>query len=115
MSEDLEDKLFQFHGTENYYSHFLGLLYTDGIKYLADEAQAYWLIDAIASYQPELKGIPFQLWELEVEKDQSCCLTAREDLGKPALIEQAIAYTDFPLEKIKLYCCDNVLMLPGEY
>ncbi|MDA2935403.1 hypothetical protein MYX82_13855 [Acidobacteria bacterium AH-259-D05] len=115
MSEDLEDKLFQFHGTEDYYPHFLGLVYTDGIKFLAEEAQCYWLIDIVASYQPKLKQVPFQLWELKVEKDNSAVVTVREDSGKPALISQEIPYTDFPLEKIKLYYCDNVLMLPGEY
>lgn len=41
-----------FTGTEHWYKHWLGgLLYTDGVKYVADQAGAYWLIDAIASYQ----------------------------------------------------------------
>ncbi len=115
MGTDLEDKLFQFHGTENYYKHPLGLLYTDGIQFLAEEAQSYWLIDIVASYQPDLEQIPFQLWELEVKKDMSGVVTVRGDSGKPTLISQKIPYTDFPLEKIQLYCIDGVLLLPSEY
>ena len=111
----LESDLAQFTGTTKYYKHLLGLLYTDGIQFLAEEAQCYWLIDVVASYQPELKAIPFQLWELEVEKDNSAVVTVREDSGKPTLIEQKISYTDFPLEKIQLYCIDGVLLLPSEY
>ncbi|MDA2934976.1 hypothetical protein MYX82_11635, partial [Acidobacteria bacterium AH-259-D05] len=80
-----------------------------------EEAECYWLIDIVASYQPKLKQVPFQLWELEVEKDNPGVVTVREDSGKPALISQEIPYTDFPLEKIQLYCIDGVLLLPSEY
>ena len=44
-----------FIGTENWYKHFTGITYTDGIKYLADETQSHWLIDLVASYQTEKK------------------------------------------------------------
>ncbi len=43
----LEDELEQFYGTEKWYRHFTGLVYTDGIKYLAENAGAYWLIDLV--------------------------------------------------------------------
>ena len=46
-----EGDLAQFIGTSQYYRHNLGLLYTDGVKYVADRGGAYWLIDAIASWQ----------------------------------------------------------------
>ena len=47
----------QFTGTEQWYRHGLArnILFTDGAKYLADEAGAYWLLDEIAFAQ---KGIP---------------------------------------------------------
>ena len=45
-----ESDLSQFIGTENYYRHWTGHgVYTDGVKYLAEKAGAYWLIDAILS------------------------------------------------------------------
>lgn len=40
----------------------------DGVKYMADEAGAYWLLDIIASYQTDAKirREPFQVWELKL-------------------------------------------------
>jgi hypothetical protein len=40
----------QFTGTENWYRHGLvrSVLYTDGAKYVAESAGAYWLLDEIA-------------------------------------------------------------------
>lgn len=111
--------LSQFTGTEQYYRHYLGLNYTDGIRYLAEEAGAFWLIDAIASYQtkgflkdPDL--LHFQLWELQV-KDNTATLTCKKDSNKESVVSQFIEFTDFPLESIKLYVVDKVLMLPSEY
>ena len=42
----------QFTGDLTRYSHWKNrrVIYTPGIKYLAGQAQAYWLVDAIASY-----------------------------------------------------------------
>ncbi len=49
--------LSNFTGTENYYRMplFPGIVYTDGAEYLATNADAFWLLDAIASYQPRCK------------------------------------------------------------
>jgi hypothetical protein len=69
-AETLSKNLEHFCGSEEYYKHFLGLLYTEGVKYLAENAEAYWLIDAIVSYQPRLRKVrslsEFQLWFLHV-------------------------------------------------
>ena len=54
LAAELEANLPHFTGTENYTnlrypwlrSHFL---LTDGAKYLAETAQAFWLMDAIAA------------------------------------------------------------------
>jgi hypothetical protein len=126
--------LSQFTGTETWHRHFTGLLYTDGIQYLAEQAEAYWLIDAIASYQHQLKRdeylADFQLWVLSVvgegernypfllpEENHKAVLTCWSDTPKegvkPAVIQQ-IEYTDFPLIEIKLYVSEGVLLLPSE-
>ncbi len=127
--------LSQFTGTEEIHRNFLGFLYTDGIQYLAEQAEAYWLIDAIASYQHQLKRdeylAEFQVWVLSVagegERNYPFLLpkdgykavltcwadTPKEGL-KPPVIQQ-IEYTDFPLSEIKLYVSGGVLMLPSEY
>ena len=108
-------ELNQFTGSENWYKHWLGILYTDGVKFLAEKAGAYWLIDAIASYQKSLKHVSFQMWTLRVKEDHSAVLQMQEDSNTPPLVEQYIEYSDFPLESIRLFFIDGVLLLPSEY
>lgn len=109
--------LAQFIGSETLYTHFTGLHYTEGLAYLTKAAAAYWLIDAVASYQAEarVRGEPFQLWELTVSDERSAALTMRRDSGEEPLVRQEIQMTDFPLDSIKLYVANGVLMLPSEY
>lgn len=112
--------LHQFTGTGNYYRHPLGIVYTDGVQYLAQEAGAYWLIDAIASWQIDpvilndwmLQEIQF--WKLQVNSDNSAVLSCERDTDD-VVLTQDIPFTDFPLESIKLYLNHKVLMLPSEY
>ena len=111
---DLRKELLMFTGTENYYKHPYGIYYTDGVRYLAEKARSYWLIDAIASWQREVGSCSFQIWELRV-KDGRGLLTMKEDTNEPVKVSQVIHYTDFPLQYIKLYLVDRVLMLPSEY
>ena len=53
-SSTLLDNLAQFTGTERYYRINRKCVLTDGAKYLAETAGAYWLMDAAASYLLEL-------------------------------------------------------------
>lgn len=106
-----QSDLDQFTGTENYYKSAFGLLYTDGIAFMAEKAGAYWLIDAIASYH---RKEHFQVWTLRRSFSVGT-LVMREDTDAPVLVRQRIHYTDFPLVQIKLYVVDGVLMLPSEY
>ena len=108
--------LAQFTGTENYYKHWLGgFRYTDGVKFLADEAEAYWLLDAIFSHQlRKVRTMPFQLWTLTVT-NSNAVLSMKEDTGSAEVVHQDIPYTTFPLDEIKLYLIDGVLLLPSEY
>ena len=129
-AETLLQNLQHFCGSEQYYKHWLGLCYTDGIKYLAENAQCFWLIDAIASHQPTAKKNPrlkeFQLWFLHVgtghefikpKAGNAAVLTCWEDTpkaeSKPVIIQQ-IPFTDFPLPEIKLYLQEKILLLPDE-
>lgn len=113
--QELEAELSGFTGTEHHYRHFLGGKYTDGIKAMADKAGAYWLTDAIFSYQTgKIRTVPFQLWTLTV-KDGKAVLEMREDSDRPILVSQKIEYTTFPEGTIKFYLINNVLILPSEY
>lgn len=141
--EWIKNGLAQFSGSEDY--HLLSLLHqhlpsmwdgkrlfgrllcTDGVKWLAETAQAYWLIDAIASWQSriakeckknrDLEGL--QVWRLKRTDAGGAVLTCDDGNVKLA-VEQKIEYTDFPLDEIKLYVEPRgdgtlILLLPSEH
>lgn len=115
---DLVNALAGFTGSELFYKHSIGkFIYTDGVKYLAEQARCYWLLDVVGSYQhlKKVKEVPFQLWELTVNEDQTALVTMKEDSDTPVIVKQKLPYTDFPLPYIKLYLTDGVVMLPSEY
>lgn len=112
--EKLNAALRQFSGTEMYYPHFTGTTYTDGVRYLAREAKAYWLIDLAMSYAVTMcRKVPSIVIELKVNDDRTAVATISNGSGN-TLHTQKIEYTDFPLPEIKLYFKDGVLFLPSE-
>ena len=115
----LESDLTQFCGTENWWKHWTGCInYTDGVKFLAEKAGAFWLIDLVASHQTaRLRREEFQIWTLSVNRSKTpmAVATCQADTGKPLLVRQEIDHTDFPLPSIKLFLVNGVLMLPDEY
>ena len=116
-----ENFLAHFPGSGEFYRHQLGPLYTEGVQSMAELGGAYWLIDAIASYQPDKRIrqnpdlVAFQVWKLAVHEEGGATLTMRGDSGQPVVITQEIEYTDFPLPEITLWVCNNTVMLPSEY
>ena len=109
--------LSQFIGTEKYYRITNKHLLTDGTKYLAEEAQCFWLMTAIASHLSPHIDDYFVCATLKV-KENSAVLTLDNGNGF-IFATQDIEYTDFPLEEIKIFCCFDgmywILMLPSEY
>jgi hypothetical protein len=126
LREKLEAELPHFTGIENWYRQRYPwlrrqFLITDGVKYLADTAKCYWLIDLIASYFPkrQVMAEPFQVWVLAVREGNQATIAADDGNGKH-LASQEIPYTDFPLDEITLYVTNDahngiVVMLPSEY
>ena len=113
----LEADLERFTGSETWWKNplFPGYSYTDGVKYLAREANAYWLITDILSTARRnkiLRTEPFIVWTLNV-KDKKATLTA-DDGNENILYTKEYDYTDFPLDSVKLYLTNNVLLLPSE-
>ncbi len=111
--------LIQFTGTEHWYRHGMvrDILYTDGVKYVAETAGAYWLIDEIAfaqRFDKLLASEEFQSWKLNVNADHTATLTC-EDGDGGVVFTKAIEFTDFPLAEITLYFIDNTILLPSEY
>jgi hypothetical protein len=119
---DLLSALDQFTGSAERYQHAMlsDLTYTQGVRYMAEHACAYWLIDVIASYQtvPAIRREPFQQWKLvrktAAHGDDCAVVTCTNGDGK-VLARQRIAYTDFPLPSIVMYCEQGVILLPNEH
>jgi hypothetical protein len=114
-----ETDLMQFTGTEYWYRHMINrnVRYTDGAKFLAERAGAYWLLDEIALIQPYDKRVAaeeFQVWKLVVRPDRTATLTC-EDGNYNVVFSKEIAYTDFPLDEIALWYSNNVIYLPSEH
>lgn len=123
--------LMQFTGGLERFRHGLNrhVLYTAGVKFLAERGEAYWIVDAIASYfgSPEMRaGLQrdetlrtLQFWRLDVRSDRSAVLTARADSDVEPLITQEIPFTDFPLEYIDIWAAFDgeywTLYLPSEH
>lgn len=122
IKTDLAAQLSQFTGTISYYRLTSNIVLTDGTRYLADKAGAYWLMSAIASYLPALTDQEdFVLAKLQVTRSSNTTsgLLTLDDGNDHILAKQFIEYTDFVLDKIKLYACWTgdfwVIMLPSEY
>jgi len=127
LKEQLEANLPYFTGTESYtnlrYPWLKGrFLLTDGTKYLAETAKAFWLMDAIASHQTnkQVAAEPFQVWKLTVNEQKQAALVCT-DGNETVLVRQEIPYSDFPLSEITLYAeqsdylAGRVVMLTSEY
>ena len=110
--------LSMFTGTEHYYRLNRLCLLTDGTKYLAEAAGAFWLMDAAASYLIEL-GTADWFVQIKLVVTGSSAVLTLEDGNGHVRARQVIPYTDFPIPKQILYACWDgehwVLMLPSEY
>jgi hypothetical protein len=111
--------LAQFTGSEHFFRHPLvrDVIYTEGIRYVAETAEAYWLIDEIVlAYrsQANLRHEEFQKWELSVSADLSATLICDDGNGC-RLYVRVIDRTDFSASGVSFYLCDNTLLLPSEY
>lgn len=114
--EELLTQLAWFTGSTQLYHLplFKAYKYTDGVRFLAQNADAYWLLEYVFTNQilPVLKNQPFQVWKIKVV-DASATITV-EDGNDKVLKNFKIPFTDFPLEKFTLWLEGDVLLLPSE-
>ena len=119
---ELEKELTGFIGTEGYHKCTIVPNYvcTDGVLHMAKTMGAFWLLDAIASYQRKEE---MQFWKLTV-KGTKAELTMQEDSDQPILVKQKFSYTDFPEGEFNIWVGIQptedrgnlfVMMLPNEY
>ncbi|MCC0178050.1 hypothetical protein I4641_13780 [Waterburya agarophytonicola K14] len=114
----LEEDLRQFMGTTGYFRPqpllFPKFLLTDGARYVAEKAEAFWLFDAIASLQlhPKIKNHrelkDLQFWRLEVAENKSAMLSVEWDEDR-VVYTQGIGHTTFPLKSLLLYVAPTVI------
>ena len=109
----------QFTSSETFYRYGLAgdVLFTEGVKYVADTVGAYWLLDIICItnvYEPKVRAEEFQLWTLSVG-DNAIGIVTCDDGNGDIVYEQALNFTDFPEPGIKLYFCNGTILLPSEY
>ena len=121
IKQEILEVLGGFSGADDYYKHGTINL-TNGVFYLAKSAEAFWLLDIIDSLRfcKKVKNESFVVFNLTVDtkrtkKQKFDAIFTADDGNGNILYTQKIIYTDFPLNSIKLYFQNNVLMLPGEY
>jgi hypothetical protein len=99
-------------GSETFYRHPLSTcIYTEGVKFVAEKCEAFWLIDKIAIN--DIKE-PFQVWKLKVNTDRTALLTT-EDGNDTIVHTETLSYTDFPLDEFTIWRVDDTILLPSEY
>jgi hypothetical protein len=124
--DELNRYLSRHTGTMNYYRDaFTKLVYTDGIKDLAETVGAYWLISDIGVVaKMKFRNVPFQIWRLVVKDDESAVLTMREDTSEPIRYRQKYDMVDFPVGTFEFYIMhgsldketlDLIALLKSEY
>ena len=127
----LRTELAQFTGSTQWFRHEFNraVIYTEGVRYLAEHGKAFWLIDAIASHlgsQELLEAADLDtriglmhFWNLAVKPDHSATLKAIADSGEQPFIQQEIPFTNFPLDEVDIWAkndaCQWTLLLPSEH
>lgn len=111
------DNYKHFTGTENHYRHsFTKMVYTDGVKCLVTDLQAFWLLDVIVSHQclKKVRSEEFQVWKLERVEGDAFKVVAT-DGNEKVIAVQKIPYSDFKCDTCTIWVVGVCMMLPSEY
>ena len=114
----LRAELRLFTGSTEFYRHFTNaLVYTEGVKFLAEHARLYWLIDLIAGWQRRaLRDVAlrkFQLWELRIAKGKGVVVCLRD--SEDEAFRFRLRFADSALDYVRLYVENGTLLLPSEH
>jgi hypothetical protein len=115
-SESLSFELAQFIGTEQYHFNplYRWMKYTDGVKYFAEKAGAYWLLDIIGTEMQEIARRELFI-SIDFTVREGTGLIVADDGDGGVLYERVIGWTDCPEGTWKFFLCNSVLMLRSEY
>ena len=120
---EIKEGLQHFHGTEMFYSiPLLRTRFTDGLKYLSEVAECFWLITDTSVIAKSLLNrsefITIDFKRLSKEKQEISGYEAEiiyTDGNNTILEKHGYRATDFPLNELRLFFVNNTLMLPSEY
>jgi hypothetical protein len=123
-AQKIEAALPHFTGTNQYYRYMGKLVLTDGVKFLAEEAGAFWLLDIIWSYQHKAVKDEMlqymQFWNIKVDRAAQAAVVTCERDSDDVAYKQEVEFTDFPLAEARIWVelADDdgtmVVMLPSE-
>lgn len=122
--DEILNTLPYFTGTESYTKHFpFRLLLTDGAKWMAENAECYWVFDIVGSILSK-KNIRVQdflhvTFKRTPNNPKNIAIVTVDDGNENVLYTQKLEYTDFPLDEFSFYVGkqDNywVALLKSEY
>ena len=120
---EIKEGLQHFHGTEMFYQiPLLRTRFTDGLKYLANVANCFWLITDTSVIAKSLMNrsefITIDFKRFPEEKQDYLGYEAEiiySDGNDNILEKQGYKATDFPLDELRLFFVNDTLMLPSEY
>ena len=122
-SMTITENLQHFHGSEVLYRiPLIRTLYTEGIQYLAQAADCFWLVTDCSVIGRSLMGkssfisIDFKMHDEREKEETGYAASITYGDGNGSVFEvQRYHVTDFPLEKLRLYFVNGTLLLPSEY
>ncbi len=120
---EIKEGLQHFHGTEMFYSiPLLRTRFTDGLKYLSEVAECFWLITDTSVIAKSLinrsEFVTIDFRRLSKEKQDYTGYEAEiiyTDGNDNILEKHGYRETNFPLDELRLFFVNNTLMLPSEY
>ena len=122
-TRQIKERIQHFNGSLVLYQiPIIGTKFTDGIKYLAEAGECFWLVtdtSVIAkSLRDKSRFISIDFKKFTQEEKNIMGYEAKIDYsdGNGLIFEtQKYHLTDFPLDEIRLFFVDDTLMLPSEY
>lgn len=125
------DDLRSFTGDIERYAHPLcrHVIYSPGMRYLAEVGRAYWLLDEIAFtlgsqstmrrlIAKDARAAEMLFWRLRVRDDKTAVLIGEVDEGQ-TVMRRAFTYTDFPLDRVEIWSAFDgtrwTIYLPSEH
>ena len=120
---EIKERLQYFTGTEMFYQiPLLRTRFTDGLKYLSEVAECFWLItDASIIAKSLMNRSEFITIDFKRMSEERQDYTGYEaeiiySDGNDNVLETHRYYaTDFPLDELRLFSVIDTLMLPSEY